>query len=89
MLGIPELPEDLIRRLFNLDQGMHVETRCKSCGKLTDQVVISYELLPILREAGVDLALMGPLIGRLMDIIPLMPILVGRPTVCRCGTVNR
>lgn len=85
MIGIGEVPEQLLKFIFNLGQGRHVDTICKKCNQVTDQVIISYELLPLLRDAGFDLAL----IGRLMDIVPFMPVLVGRPTICRCGTVNR
>ncbi len=81
MADLSMIPEYLVRYLFNINQGGEVMTPCKTCGKATRQVIISYENLPALKKLG--------LAGRVFDIFPLGPIIVGRPTLCECGTVNR
>jgi len=81
MADLSMIPEYLVRYLFNINQGSEVSAPCKKCEKATKQVVISYESLPILKKFG--------LAGRVLDIVPLSPVLVGRPTLCECGTVNR
>lgn len=81
---LPDLPEQLIRYLFNLDHGEHLDRYCRSCDKITDQVAVSYSEIPGLRENELE-----RLIGRVIDIVPLAPVLGGKPTACGCGTVNR
>ena len=81
---MPELsmiPEYLVRYLFNINQGSEVMAPCKKCGKATKQVVIRYQDMPALEKLG--------LLGRTLDIFPLGPVILGRPTLCECGTVNR
>jgi hypothetical protein len=81
MVDLPMLPEYLVRYLFNINQGSEVTAPCKKCGKATRQVIISYENLPALKDLGFA--------GRTFDIFPLGPVILGRPTLCDCGTVNR
>jgi hypothetical protein len=81
MTDLPMIPEYLVRYLFNINQGSDVMAPCKKCGEATKQVIISYENLPALKELG--------LAGRALDIFPLGPVILGRPTLCHCGTVNR
>jgi len=75
------IPEYLVRYLFNINQGAEIMAPCKECGKATKQVVISYEDLPALKK-------LRPA-GRAFDIFPLGPVILGRPSLCECGTVNR
>jgi hypothetical protein len=84
MPGIPGVPEELVTYLFNFDQGKHLDTYCSSCRQITDQVVISYSQLP---EGSADE--LAKFAGRLLDIIPGTRLFMGKPTICRCGTVNR
>jgi hypothetical protein len=81
---LPSLPDKLVKRLFNLDQGERVDRFCRACGEITNQVAVSFSELPRLRENELE-----RLAGRLLDVIPLVPVLGGKPTVCRCGAANR
>jgi hypothetical protein len=81
MADLSMIPEYLVRYLFNINQGAEVMAPCKTCGKATSQVIISYENLPALKKLGFA--------GRVMDIFPLGPVILGRPTLCGCRTVNR
>lgn len=81
---LPDLPEKLVKYLFNLDQGEHVDRFCRTCDKITDQVAVSYSEIPGLRDNELE-----RLIGRVIDIFPLVPVFGGKPTACICGAVNR
>ncbi|MET9225742.1 hypothetical protein [Lentzea sp. NPDC003310] len=81
---LPDLPEKLVRYVFNLDQGEHLDRPCRTCDAVTDQVAVSYSEMPGLRGNELE-----RLIGRVFDIVPLAPVVGGKPTVCSCGTVNR
>lgn len=78
------LPIDLVQHLFNLEHGKHLEAYCKQCGKYTDQVSVSYCDLPDLRSSELT-----KILGRFVDIVPGVGLFVGKPTVCRCRTLNR
>ncbi|MGA6165989.1 hypothetical protein [Amycolatopsis magusensis] len=84
MSFLPDLPEKLVKRLFNLDHGEHIDKHCRKCDKITDQVAVSYGDMPTLRGNELE-----RLIGRVIDIVPFAPVVGGKPTVCGCGTVNR
>jgi hypothetical protein len=84
MSGIPGVPEELINYLFNFDQGKHVDAYCDTCGKITDQVIVSYGQLSGLRTHELE-----KIMGRLLDIVPGARFFMGKPMFCRCGTVNR
>lgn len=81
---LPDLPEKIVKYVFNLDAGEHLDRYCRKCNDITDQVAISFSELPELRDNELE-----RFAGRLLDIIPLAPIFGGKPTACRCGTVNR
>lgn len=80
---IIELPADIVAHLFNLNQGKHIDRPCSACGKVTEQVVVSYSEVGQLRKLAVSRFL-----GRVLDFVPGTGILVGKPTVCRCGRLN-
>jgi hypothetical protein len=75
------IPEYIIKYIFNINQGSEIMTPCKKCDKATKQIIVSYEQLPALRKYG--------LAGRAFDVFPLGPVILGRPTLCECGTINR
>jgi hypothetical protein len=80
------LPADVIDYLFNVNEGKHIERQCggdSHRGALTDQVVVSYSDIAVFRTAGPF-----RFAGRLLDVLPGVPIFVGKPTVCRCGRIN-
>lgn len=81
---LPELPERLVKYLFNLDHGEHVHRYCRTCDRITEQVAVSYSDLPGLRDNAAE-----RLVGRVIDIFPLAPVVGGKPAVCDCGAVNR
>lgn len=81
---LPDLPEKIVRHLFNLDHGEHVDRYCRTCDQMTDQISVSYSDIPGLRDNELE-----RLIGRVIDIFPFAPIVGGKPTVCDCGAVNR
>ncbi|MFI9387550.1 hypothetical protein [Kutzneria sp. NPDC052558] len=84
MSMLPELPNQIINSLFNLDQGEHQEKYCRNCDRITEQVKISFSDLPGLRDYEVE-----RLLGRVLDFVPGIKLLAGRPSACRCGAVNR
>lgn len=84
MSSLPDLPEKIVKYLFNLDHGAHVDRYCRTCDKITEQVAVSYSDIPALRGNGLE-----RLVGRVIDIFPLAPVVGGKPTVCGCGVVNR
>lgn len=81
---LPDLPTWIVNAVFNLDQGEHQEKYCRTCNQITDQVKISFSDLPGLREFEPE-----RLVGRVLDFVPGIKLLAGRPSACRCGTVNR
>jgi hypothetical protein len=81
---LPELPEKLVNYLFNLERGEPQQKFCRSCDKITPQVTISFSDTPLFRDNEVQ-----RFAGRLLDIVPGMPLFTGKPTVCKCKTVNR
>ena len=81
MIDPSVIPEYIIRYIFNINQGNEIMAPCKKCGKATKQIIVSYEQLPALRNYA--------LAGRVFDMFPLGPVILGRPTLCECGTVNR
>jgi len=83
-MSIPNIPEDFVQFLFNFDQGRHVDAYCNTCRRITDQVIVSYRQLPLSRQQQLDRA-----IGGILDIIPGMRFVLGKPMVCSCGTLNR
>ena len=80
----PDLPEKVVKYLFNLDQGEHIDKYCRKCDQITDQVAMSFGEVPGMRDNEWE-----RLLGRVLDIVPLFPVLGGKPTACTCGTVNR
>jgi hypothetical protein len=84
MIKIPKLADDVVNYLFNLDEGRHLERYCSTCNKITDQVAVSYSVLPPLRQHELEKVL-----GRVLDIVPGIRLVVGKPTACKCGVVNR
>jgi hypothetical protein len=78
------LPENIVNYLFNLDRGGRRDRFCRKCGEITSQVAISYSDIPAFRGHEVQ-----RIAGRLLDFVPGMSVLSGRPTVCECRTVNR
>lgn len=74
---------ELAAILFNIGQGEHVQRPCSSCSKMTEQVIISYSETEVLRRLNLRL------VGRILDIVPAMPLIVGKPSICHCGTLNR
>jgi len=82
--GTLSLSPDLVGVLFNLDQGRQVEQYCHMCGEVTTQVVVSYSQLTGSRRE------LGKIAGRLLDILPGVGLMLGKPMICHvCGTVNR
>lgn len=84
MSDIFEIPRDVIEFLFNVNQGTHIDRRCAKCDKLTDQVVVSYSELSFLSLSEAE-----KIVGRFMDFIPGVRFFLGKPTLCRCGRLNR
>lgn len=82
--GIPRISRSLVDSLFNLNQGRRVDRYCPSCGDMTAQVTLSYSQLPPLSQHE-----LAKVAGRLLDVIPGVSFLTGRPTLCHCGTLNR
>lgn len=83
-MDFSELPQEVIDFFFNFNQGSHVDARCAKCKTLTDQVVVSYAQLPWFNHNDVDRVL-----GRVLDVVPAVRLFLGKPTLCRCGTLNR
>jgi len=81
---IPQIPHDVIHFLFNVNQGKHMDAYCSKCEKITDQVVISYSQLSYLKRHEPE-----RIMGRIFDIVPGMRFFLGKPTLCRCGTLNQ
>lgn len=81
---LPELPDKVVSYLFNLERGEHHDRFCSSCGKVTDQVAVSFSDVPALRDHEAQ-----RLAGRLLDFVPGISLFGGKPTVCSCGAVNR
>ncbi|MFT7867196.1 MULTISPECIES: hypothetical protein [Amycolatopsis] len=81
---LPDIPDRIVKLVFNLDKGERVDRFCRACGEITNQVAVSFSDLPGLRENELE-----RLAGRLLDVMPLIPVLGGKPTVCRCGAANR
>jgi hypothetical protein len=81
---LPELPTELISYLFNLDQGKHIDRVCVGCRQVTDQVIVSYSDLPVGRRRMLE-----SIAGRIFDIVPGVRIFLGKPSVCRCGQLNK
>jgi hypothetical protein len=84
VLEIPGIPEDVIEFLFNVNHGTHIDRYCQTEGSVTDQVVISYSQLGLLKRHEVE-----RVVGRIMDVVPGTRFFLGKPTLCRCGTLNR
>jgi ribosomal protein L44E len=84
MSSFASLPEDLVSYIFNLDHGKCVYKYCNRCEDHTEQVVISYSDIPSLKRGEIE-----RLVGRVLNIIPGVSLLAGKPTVCRCKTLNR
>jgi ribosomal protein L44E len=80
----PSLPGDFVAFLFNLDHGKRIYAYCKKCDEYTEQVVVSYSELPSLKGSDLE-----EIIGRFVDLIPGAGLFAGKPTVCRCKTLNR
>jgi hypothetical protein len=78
------LPSDLVNQFFNLEQGKRISKYCKKCRNYTEQVVVSYSDLPALYSGEFQ-----RMVGRIMDVFPGPGLLIGRPSVCRCRTLNR
>lgn len=83
-LEIPGVPVDVIDYLFNVHQGTRIDRYCPTEGKITSQVVISYSQLWLFRHHEPEKVL-----GRILDVVPGMGFFLGKPTLCRCGTINR
>lgn len=82
--GVPKAPEDLINYVFNLDQGSHIYAHCDTCGKVTEQVIVSYNQLPSMRKQELKRVM-----GRLLDIIPFTRFVIGKAIFCgTCRTVK-
>jgi hypothetical protein len=79
-----QIPEDLIRFLFNFDQGTKIQAYCGHCRTMTEQVSVSYSQLPPLHRHELE-----KVAGRFLDMVPVSRLFFGRPTYCSCGTVNR
>lgn len=85
MPEIPEVPEDLVKSLFNLNQGKRVDAYCTRCDAVTSQVRISYSQLSIPQRNE-----LMRIVGRVLDVVPGMRLIIGKPTLCpQCKTVNR
>lgn len=84
VLDIPKVPDDVIDFLFNVNQGTHIDRYCPSEDKVTNQVVISYSQLWLLKHHEPE-----RVVGRILDVVPGMRFFLGKPTLCRCGRLNR
>jgi hypothetical protein len=83
-MQIPGIPEDVIDYLFNVHEGASVDRYCSRENQITTQVAISYsELLIFSRHEP------GKIVGRIMNMMPGAGFFLGKPTLCRCGTINR
>jgi hypothetical protein len=83
-VDMPVIPQDVIDFLFNVNQGTHIDMYCSNERKITDQVVISYSQLWLFKHHEIE-----RVFGRVFDIIPGVRFFIGKPTLCRCGTINR
>ena len=80
-----DIPEHLIKALFNLNQGKRLDAYCTKCDAVTNQVVISYSQLSLPQRNEVI-----RIVGRVLDFVPAMRLFIGKPTLCpKCKTVNR
>ena len=84
VLNLPNVPNDLVEYLFNINQGSHIDAYCSKEKMITDQVVISYSQLSQFSGHEPE-----RIVGRIFDIVPGVRLFLGKPTLCRCGTVNR
>ena len=85
MPEVPGIPEDLVKSLFNLNQGARLDAYCVKCNGVTNQVRISYSQLSIPQRNE-----LMRIAGRVLDVVPGMRLFIGKPTLCpECKTVNR
>jgi hypothetical protein len=85
MPEIPEVPQEIIKSLFNLNQGERIDAYCIKCDAVSTQVRVSYSQLSIPQRNE-----LMRITGRILDVVPGMRLFIGKPTICPiCKTVNR
>jgi hypothetical protein len=78
------LSVEVVTYIFNLGHGQLINRRCRGCKQVTEQAVISYADM-----SGDERDYVKQAVGRVLDIVPGARLLLGRPTVCKCGNVNQ